>query len=315
VRNYEEDIMSRFFSWVKEHWPLATAILFGVLFIVGMVLDVLYNYAGFYEIISLVPFLPAPLVIGVCIALSLLNLILYIAFEGAMLGDMFGVRPKAAERKKLDMWEDQLELTREINERLTDTKVKGKMKEENSKGTFKLFDSLCDRMILYRQLYFGDDQVNETPGRRRVKIALICIGALLSIGSAFFSGMSMLPVIPVLLPFLAPFLATPPGMALFIGLVVLSMLAGYFAMQRKGIAQLLSPNLDRRIEVGQKLDKYRDRQPEFEIGLVPAPSVEAQVAEQLSKEKVVEDIKAAPAFRKPVAVEPGVLTQPATPTY
>ncbi len=320
VRHYEEDIMSKFFSLVKEHWPIASAIMFGVLFVVGVVLDVLYNYAGFYEIISLVPFLPAPVLIGACITLALLNLILYIAFEGAMMADMFDIRPKAAERKKLDIWENQLELTREINERLTDTVVKSKMKEENSKGTFKLFDSLCDRMILYRQLYFGDDQVNETPGKRRARIFLICLGALLSIGSAFFSGMSMLPVLPVLLPFLAPAFATPIGPVVFIGVVVLSMLASYFAMQRKGITQLLSPNLDRRIEVGQKLDKYRDRQPEVDVTLT---SVGECQMEQQVKEKAAENnnpiFNTGPRLVKPVSVEPDAVTplslSPSIPSY
>jgi hypothetical protein len=266
TRSYGEDEGARIFQWFKKHWAGVLAIVFGAFFVTGLTLDVLFNYAGFYAAVGLISFISPPVLIGICLSLTIMNLMLYVAFEGAMLGELFDVRPSPDEKKKIDAWDEQIETTREINERLNDRFVRHEMDREGSTSAFLRFDMQCDRLIFNRQHELRDEHCNETPARKKMRIGLIVLGAFLSMGSSCFGAMSMLPVLPVILPFTGLFFLTPVGIGVFVGVVVLYTLLSYLAMQRKAIAQLASPNLDKRIEIGKKLDEYHDRQfsPKFD---------------------------------------------------
>jgi len=257
IRTIEDDEGVKIFNFFNKHAPAVLVVTFSVLFVLGVTLDVIYSFSGFYEIAAFIPGLASTALIGTCAVLALLNLLLYVTFEGVMMGEMFGVGLRSGEKKKLDGWEAQLQLTKNIHERMTDQNIKAKMKAEGTHSTYQLFDNLCDRLIFRRQLMFKDEDCNESARAKAGRIIILIVGGLLSIGNACFSALSAVPLVMSCVPFLAVSWFPP----VFIVAVVTLGLAYYLFAQRKTIMMVLSINLDKKQEIAKELNEYHDRQP------------------------------------------------------
>lgn len=245
----KEDDGTRIYNFFKKYLP---RVLYGFcifIFTGGIILDILYNFSGFLEIFQMAAFISPPVAIGLAIGFTLLNLILYVAFEGRMLAEMFDIRPKADEKKKIDAWSKQMDLTAKIRGLVFNEQV-NPVTDQNYRA-YQSFLSCCNNTIKYRKDFFTD--CNETPARTWLRRVLTGVGALLTVGGAVFGGMSLISML-CKVAFFACIFANPVAAGIFVGVIVLIAFVSYFATAGKGIGSLVSPNLAEKKELRQALE-------------------------------------------------------------
>jgi hypothetical protein len=212
----------------------------------GVLQDAIGSFLFSSTLFALIPSITSPVVIAVSVLYTVLDCILFFAFEVSFLKPALGLDIKTNELgSALDIYSQKLKATIEINALITNVRLIDTAPEFYHKH--KNHALKCNQEITELKNKMGDDK--ESILKKILKWGVIGFGILSSIAGNYFMATSLLTA------FCAPLLGTPIGW----GIIVLSILGGlgfYYAMGATSMINLVNPDRMKFKELKTELEKF-----------------------------------------------------------
>ena len=198
----------------------------------GVLQDAIGSFLFSSTLFALIPTISSPVVIALSVLYTVLDCILFFAFEVSFLKPALGLDIKTNELgSALDIYSQKLKATIEINALITNVKLINTAPEFYLKH--KTHALKCNQEITELKNKMGDDK--ESIPKKILKWGVIGFGILSSIAGNYFMATSLLTAL------CAPLLGTPIGW----GIIILSILGGlgfYYAMGATSMINLVNPD-------------------------------------------------------------------------
>lgn len=232
-------------SWPTVRlWAYRTLVLFGFAIPMAEAFD---STSGL--LMSFIPGIPDPAIIGISIAFGIISSVLFYSLEGQNLRASLKVGSADTARKLLNVYSQQVDVTKKLNQELRDSTNESEARNEYNFTLVKEFNCGLERV---RQANFNKE-AKESTGYKILRKIITVTGAILSSGSALFLVKSVLLVTAG-----AAFLATPAGWctlgaAAFLGLLY------YMVLQRKATNKVFLSSTKTHNKLKTELDEYCEK--------------------------------------------------------
>lgn len=221
--------------------------MYRVLSFCGILISGIIGFLGGNGLLSLIQWLPNPVLLAFSAALGVVNSILFFAIEANMIKNSLGVNSLGKNTNSLlHAHAEQIDATKRINKMLFDFIYVKKMSRSDyanyAKIAFKFnrnVKSKVQSFIAYK----------EPPTITILRWGVTGLGAVLAAGNGYFLMTSLLGIVA------APLLGTPVGWAI-IGLTIATTLSLYFSIRSKAMFGMVNPNYQEFNKVKNKLIKF-----------------------------------------------------------
>ncbi|MDR3492121.1 MAG: hypothetical protein P4M12_08795 [Gammaproteobacteria bacterium] len=220
---------------------------FGFLFLGGIFLDFVANILGSESLLTLIPGIANPIVLGVALGISLVNIVVFIGFQASMLRETLGITSiKESAKSLLDKYDLQIESANNINQLLDNYNVVSKVSDDKYKKLVNLSSMINNDLQIKQERL---DKYKEKPWKKAARHAVNLFSVVTVAGGAYFFTTSLLAVVAVGL------LGTPVGWVLA-GLSIAISVAYYFSMQAKGVYNIFNPQADHLESIKKNLGNF-----------------------------------------------------------
>ncbi len=230
---------------------------YGVLLVVGMVMDGIGSFLGGQELINLIPSIAGPVGMIIGISFSLINAALFYSFEAAMLRQMMGLESMDEIGEQLEMDEEQIVRTKAINDFMMNH-AKDSVEQETY-YTYAHLAAVINKTI-QAKTHFHREELPEKRSHKMLRHAVTLIGGIMVTGSSYFMANS-------LLLFAAPALVGTPIGWVLLSIGVITMLAYFLSMRGKAMVSMFNP----------ASKKFKDAKAQYEQFLPKSEAVFRQV--------------------------------------
>ncbi|MBI5448226.1 MAG: hypothetical protein HY939_05815 [Gammaproteobacteria bacterium] len=213
-------------------FPVLRKIAYYLLLSLGVIEDAVFSYVSGQALLSIIPGISNPFLIAGSLFITLLNCILFYAFEASMLKDALKIPSFDGNAKVIiHTIEQQIEMANKINGALFDVRRVNKMSAADYKAYADAAVSINTQVITERNHF---THYKESIPRKIIRWGVNIFGVTLTIAGSYFSAVSLLGTIS------ASLVGTPAGWVI-IALIVLAGLAFYFAMEGKALFRAFNP--------------------------------------------------------------------------
>lgn len=221
---------------IPRYKRLIYRLTYSFLLLFGLIEQASGSYIFALALFGIIPGISRPLLIGLSIIFTVLDAILFFAFEvsflkSALKGTLGFPLSETKANSFIDAYLEQLTLATSLNAILSSTHALTLDVEELDH--YLKLSALINKDLLEKQKKFGSYQ--ESLPKKILKWGVIIFGALSSIAGSYFMAISLLAAIS------ASLIGTPLGWAL-IALTIIAGLGFYASMNAKGMSELINPN-------------------------------------------------------------------------
>lgn len=281
-------------SDVKEKISMFQAILqkiaYYFLIFFGLFQDIAGSFIFSITLFSLIPSISQPALMITATIYTVLDSILFYAFEVSLLKEALGIPYESTELEQhIDIHRQQITWVTIINDHLSKLPViylDPNLYEQYARLATQFNQDLCDRDKAM-------SEYQESVTKKILKISLLTFGALSSIAASCFWADSILSI------WAASMIGTPVGW----GLVALTVIAGlgyYFAMDGSSIVQLVNPDYKSYLALREESTKFRSNYNDdlhHKIGSIQKEHHRAPTQETATQTDLNEPHYFAPVFR------------------
>jgi len=225
-------------------------VLFGIL---GLVLSGIDNFLGLNSMLPMIfSGIASPVLLGITMTLTAFSSILYVAFEASMIKDMFGVTfGKTDFICYLELQEKQIRTAKKINSLLLDVTNHGQWQDEGNLDV--KINAYGSAALLFNKTINSQREklknYNEGWLRKGLRYFVTAFGAVMTASMGYFLGIQILGALA------AGLIGTPAGWAI-IGIVMVSILVMYLAMEGSALTAFFNPAMELFNHVKGKMEKF-----------------------------------------------------------
>lgn len=233
--------------------------------LIGLVEGCIDGFLGATKFMAdLIPNISNGWLIGSALAITAINVVLFIAFEVGMLKKLVGVSTSTSATKIMDLTAKQSQHLTKINSKITDGLVLQKLTLNEYQGLSDIVTSLNEDLGSKKVLF---EEYEERPFIKAMRWIVTGLGAVLCGLGSYFGAASMLAYVAL------PLVGTPVGW-IIIGVLVASALVFYISMQGRGMLNLFNPLLKTFNHVKAALSEFIPRDQEYFKKREPKETVE-----------------------------------------
>lgn len=225
-----------------------TRIAFYLLLVSGLTMDGIGAFLGVQELLSLVSFFSSAVTLAIGIAFCVINSALFYSFEAGMLKKALGIDFIDNASLHIEIDEEQLEVTREINAMLINNCQPKLDKQAYSTYAYLAASFNKDVSIKKKQI------VAPTEGgvQSFVRHTITGIGAIMMVASGYFMATSLITFLS------AALLGTPMGW-LICGIGMVSVLAYFLSMRGEAIVHVFNPAIQKFHDLKTKINSFEEK--------------------------------------------------------
>ncbi|MES2218617.1 MAG: hypothetical protein V4501_09435, partial [Pseudomonadota bacterium] len=198
----------------------------------GLGVNIVHGYVSSHAILVLIPTITAPVLVGIGVAMTVLNALAYYLYEGYVLKKNLSIPILTQNAEEyFAVFEEQLQILPTVNEKLHHYAVYNNLTTMQYKK-FGTVAAQFNELILANRPLFKNYEESGTS--YTIRQGIIAFGAVMAAASAFFSAKSFLTLVS------APLLATPAGIA-FMGICVALAVTFYFGQRVHKVYKMMNP--------------------------------------------------------------------------
>lgn len=211
---------------------IAKKIFYYFILAVGITNDAAGSFVGLLSMFALIQGFPHPAMLACAGVLTVLNAFLFVAFEASLLRSALKLEAIDNHTKEIIITINrQIDLIKDINEDIFNYQFLNKVDAKTLKP--------LNQFALKLNQYAEDQKKNfehyqESTGKKVARWGITIFGAGMTAAGTYFLAVSLLTVLA------AGLVGTPIGWAI-IGLLIIASIVFYFAMEGKGVFNLLNP--------------------------------------------------------------------------
>lgn len=230
-----ESLLGKFFSHSFYYFLL----LFGLL------QDTTSSFLFGYTLLALIPGITGPYLIAASILYTVLDAVLFYAFEVSLLKEALNIPEDKTElRQLLDIYRLQLKTAKNLNRQLTSFNALAM--EDSHYQDYVQFLDLINHDLKQKEQQFNN--YHESTLKKWLKIGVLAFGAFSTTAGSYFYAQTFVASLGI-----------GVGTTLGMGLILLTVVAalGYFyAMGGKSLAKLVNPDYDQYQTLKQKFTSF-----------------------------------------------------------